>query len=87
MMDSFKNLSDSPDFSARKLVAVTPHNSNDLAYTTKALFIGTGGNIVVLAEDDTVAVTLKVTDGQILPVRAKRVLETNTTATGIVGMY
>lgn len=86
-MDSFKNLSDSPDFSARKLVAVTPHNSNDLAYTTKALFIGTGGNIVVLAEDDTVAVTLKVTDGQILPVRAKRVLETNTTATGIVGMY
>lgn len=86
-MDSFKNLSDSPDFSARKLVAVTPHNSNDLAYTTKALFIGTGGNIVVLAEDDTVAVTLKVTDGQILPVRARRVLETNTTATGIVGMY
>lgn len=86
-MDSFKNLSDSPDFSARKLVAVTPHNSNDLAYTTKALFIGTGGNIVVLAEDDTVAVTLKVTDGQILPVRAKRVLATNTTATGIVGMY
>ena len=86
-MDSFKNLSDSPDFSARKLVAVTPHNSNDLAYTTKALFIGTGGNIVVLAEDDTVAVTLKVTDGQILPVRAKRVLETNTTATGIVGLY
>ena len=86
-MDSFKNLSDSPDFSARKLVAVTPHNSNDLAYTTKALFIGTGGNIVVLAEDDTVAVTLKVTDGQILPVRAIRVLETNTTATGIVGMY
>ena len=86
-MDSFKNLSDSPDFSARKLVAVTPHNSNDLAYTTKALFIGTGGNIVVLAEDDTVAVTLKVTDGQILPVRAKRVLETNTTATDIVGMY
>lgn len=86
-MDSFKNLSDSPDFSARKLVTVTPHNSNDLAYTTKALFIGTGGNIVVLAEDDTVAVTLKVTDGQILPVRARRVLETNTTATGIVGMY
>lgn len=86
-MDSFKNLSDSPDFSARKLVEVTPHNSNDLAYTTKALFIGTGGNIVVLAEDDTVAVTLKVTDGQILPVRAKRVLATNTTATGIVGMY
>ena len=86
-MDSFGQTSDSPEFSARRLVAIVPHDVNDLAYVTKGLLIGTGGNISVLAVDDITPVLIKVSDGQTLPIRAKRVLVTDTTATNIVGLF
>ena len=86
-MDSFGQTSDSPEFSARRLVAIVPHDVNDLAYVTKGLLIGTGGNISVLAVDDITPVLIKVSDGQTLPIRAKRVLVTGTTATNIVGLF
>ena len=86
MADHFQNLADAPDFQARRLVAVTPHDTNDLAYVTKAVYIGTGGTISIIAADDTVAVSLTVQDGAVLPIRAKRIRATGTTATDIVGM-
>lgn len=87
MADSFGYIGDSPEFSARKLVAITPSNDNDLAYVTKALFVGVGGTITLIAVDDTASIQLTVPTGAIIPVRAKRVLATGTAATGIVGMY
>ena len=86
MADHFQNLADAPDFQARLLVAITPHDTNDLAYVTKAVYIGTGGTISIIAADDTAAVSLTVQDGAVLPIRAKRIRATGTTATGIVGM-
>lgn len=86
MADHFQNLADAPDLQARRLVAITPHDTNDLAYVTKAVYIGTGGTISIIAADDTAAVSLTVQDGAVLPIRAKRIRETGTTATGIVGM-
>ena len=86
MADHFQNLADAPDFQSRRLVAITPHDTNDLAYVTKAVYIGTGGTISIIAADDTAAVSLTVQDGAVLPIRAKRIRATGTTATGIVGM-
>jgi len=76
------------DASARKLAAVTPHDTTELAQVTKALYVGGAGNVSVIATDDSVAVTfVGVPAGSILPVRAKIVRSTSTTATSIVAMY
>ena len=77
---------DTTDFPAKSLRAVTPNDTNELEYVAKALFIGTGGTLSLIAQEDTAAVSLTVGAGQIVPVRAKIVRATGTTATGIVAL-
>jgi hypothetical protein len=77
---------DTTDFPAKSLRAVTPHDTNELEYVAKALFIGTGGTLSLIAQEDTAAVSLTVVASQIVPVRAKIVLDTGTTASGIVAL-
>lgn len=73
-------------FSANKLTSVTPSDSTDLV-GVRALYVGGAGNINVLAYGDTSPVVLAVSAGTILPIFAKRVYATSTTATLIVAMY
>lgn len=73
-------------FSANKLTSVTPSDSTDLV-GVRALYVGGAGNINVLAYGDTSPVVLTVSAGTILPIFAKRVYATSTTATLIVAMY
>ena len=87
MADKFQNQSDNVDLQARKLLSISPDNAVDLVNLPKALYIGVGGTIAIIAADDTAAVTLTVAAGSLLPIRAKRVLVTGTTATGIVGLF
>lgn len=70
-------------------VAVTPSDSVNLDDPARALFIGTGGNVVVIpAGSGASAVTFNnVQDGSILSVSAARVNATNTTASNIVALY
>lgn len=78
---------DTVDFSAKRLRAVTPHDTNELTFIAKALYVGTGGNIAMIAQEDSAAVTLTaVAAGSIIPVRAKIVLATGTTASNIVAL-
>ena len=86
MADLFSNNADTVFSPARKMVAVTPNDSADLADIPKALLIGVGGTLTITAADDTSSVALTVSAG-VLPVRAKRVFATGTTATGIVALY
>lgn len=86
MADSFVAESGlvTPAFNA---VALTPDDNNDLTTTTRGLYIGVGGNISVILEGDTVAVTfLGVVAGTVLPLRVKRLRLTSTTATDLVGL-
>lgn len=71
---------------ATKAAAVTPNDTNDLAYNSKRLHIGTGGTVKI----DTVGgdtVTYTAASGTYLNVRAKKVYSTGTTATNIVAEY
>lgn len=71
-------------------VAVTPNDSTDLSNVTRGVYIGVGGNLQVTLEDmaDGASITLSnVAGGIILPLRAKRIWATSTTATGIVGLW
>lgn len=70
---------------------VTASDDTDLEHgPPKALFVGLGGNVVVIGEDnaDDEPVTFKnVPDGGLLPIRPRRVLDTGTTAGDIVALY
>jgi hypothetical protein len=74
---------------AGSLRAVTPANSDLPNGIARALWVGGAGDVAIVAESDgTTAVTIaSVAAGTLLPVRAKRVNSTNTTATAIVALY
>lgn len=75
----------------RVLRAVTPSDSVDLTLgATRGIYNGgtLACNIALIAQDDTAAVTLAaVPAGAFLPLRAKRVMATNTTCASIVGIW
>lgn len=72
---------------ARQAIAVTPHDSNEIAVLPRALFVGTGGTVILRAVDSAADVTLKnVAGGQILDIRARYVRATGTTAADFVGL-
>lgn len=76
---------------ARKALAVTPSDTVDLTLgPTRGLYNGGAAAcaIAVILADDTAAVTLSnVSAGTFMPIRAKRVMATNTVCTGIVGLW
>jgi hypothetical protein len=80
----FENFVSTP---VRTLRAVTPNDDADLPDgICKCLFVGTPGPISIVAADDSVAVVVTVPQG-VLPIRAKRVRATGTTASAIVAGY
>lgn len=76
-----------PTASSGGFSAVTPSDAT-LLDMTRGLYVGGAGAVAVLGWDDSVAVTFAaVPAGTILPVRVKKVMSTNTTATNIVALY
>lgn len=66
--------------------AVTPHDVNELGYTTRALYVGTAGALkVVTGEGDTVTFG-NVGVGE-LHIRVKQVFSTGTAAANIVALW
>jgi hypothetical protein len=72
---------------ADNAAAVTPSDSTDLAYTSRALYVGGAGNIVATMAGGGDVTFKNLTAGTVLPVRVTRVKSTNTTATDIVNLY
>lgn len=85
--DSFARFQ-TQDFSpATSAVAVTPHDTNELTYVTRAVYVGGGGNLkVTMADSGTVTFTA-VPTGTTLNIRCKVVFSTGTTATSIVALW
>lgn len=88
MADSFSEMITGLKSPARSSSAITPHDTNDLAQVTRAIYVGGAGAIKVLLADDTTAVTFAgASAGTVLNLRVKRVYSTDTTATNLVGLY
>ena len=85
-IDSFVQYADSPDFPARQATVVTPDNSVEIPTLPKGLLIGGAGTIVLRAVDSAADVSITVTAGQLLPIRAQFIRATGTTATNIVAL-
>lgn len=74
-------------FSARGAAAITKHDSTNFS-PCRAIYVGGAGDVVVVFAENGEAVTfVGVPAGTVLPVAAKRVNSTNTTATSMVALY
>jgi hypothetical protein len=70
-----------------KAEVVSPSDSTNFAYDARAIYVGGGGNVAVVFPDNSVVLFSGVLAGSIIPVIAKRVNSTNTTATSMVALY
>ena len=85
MPDHLDHLGEMVVSPARQLIAITPSDTVNIPRGVRALYVGTGGDVSVLALDDTDPVVYKnVVAGTYLTVRALRVYATGTTASNIV---
>lgn len=72
---------------ARSAFAITPHATNELAFVTRAVWVGGAGTLVCTMADDGTEVTFAgIPAGTLLPIQVKKV---NTTSSGtlIIGLY
>ncbi|MEM8977192.1 MAG: hypothetical protein AAGD43_34510 [Pseudomonadota bacterium] len=85
--DQFDNTIDSVVAPARQCFAITPDDVEPLSVLPKALYVGTGGDLVVRSIDGMEDVTLRnVPDGSIIDIRTIAVRSSGTTATDLVGL-
>lgn len=66
--------------------AITPDDSDTFANPTRAIYVGTTGNIKLVTLDGDTLTFNSVPAGMILPVRATKVFSTDTTASNMVGL-
>ncbi len=82
---SFTPVYESPG-SARSAAAVT--KSDSTIVNCRALYVGGGGDVAIVAIDDSAAVTLvAVPTGALLPIACKKIMSTNTSATLMVALF
>ena len=70
-----------------RLFAITPHDTDELAVTTRALYVGASGNVQVTTLGGDTVVLVGLAAGMFHPIQVYKVWSTNTTATSIVGCY
>lgn len=75
------------DLPADFAAAVTPHDTNALANFARALYVGGTGDVKLTTPGGSTVTFAGVPAGTILPVRAKVVFSTGTTATSIIAIW
>lgn len=85
--DTFRTHGRSLTAPSEDAVAIQPDDSATLSYATRAIYIGTGGDLRVrmLGHADVTFVGLP--QGALLPLRVTQVFTTGTTASDIVGLW
>lgn len=85
MADDFQGMADSVAAPSRAVYAVVAHDSNPLPRLPKALYVGTGGDVVLRCVDDAADVIFRnVPSGGLIRARAAYVRATGTTAADIL---
>lgn len=85
--DPFAASTDSPIAPAEQCFAIVPHDSVPLPLATKAIFVGTGGDVTLRSVRGTSDVTFRnVVSGAVLDVRVSAVRATGTTAADLVAL-
>lgn len=72
---------------AANALTIAPHDTNELANYVRGIYVGGAGNVVVVTANGDEVTFVGVQAGSVLPVVAKQVKNTSTTATSMVGLY
>lgn len=83
LFSKFRSHLESP---AEDAFVITPSDSNELATATRSLYVGGAGNIRLKTVEGTVVTFQGAVAGSVLPVRAKHIYDSDTTATNLVGL-
>jgi len=86
MVDKFINQAPLLDSPSGDAFAITPHADEDLATSTRGIYVGVTGNINLITVGGQTVLFENLPAGFILPVRAKRVLVSLTSATKLIGL-
>jgi hypothetical protein len=85
-IDRFGAYADSPDAPAAQAFAIVPSDGAELPAVTKAIYVGSSGDVTLRPVQGAVDVTYRnVPAGAYLTVRASHVRATGTTAGDLVG--
>lgn len=87
MSDDFATRLSGLESPAEYAAEVAPNDSADLSSDARALYVGGAGNVKVTTTGGSTVTFTGVVAGSVLPVRARRVFATGTTATGIVALW
>ena len=87
MSDEFQTYREGLSDPADNHFAITPSDATDFDFVTRGIYVGTGGDIAIVAKDGTVVVWVGVPDGAVIPFRAARINATATTASNLVGLH
>ena len=71
---------------ASKGFAITPSDTENLRYITRAIYVGGSGNIAFRTDAGDILAFAGAVVGTVLPIRANKVYSTGTTATNLVGL-
>lgn len=73
---------------AANAFAVTPHDTDELAFVTRGLYLGVSGDVAVVMANGNEVTFTNMAAGIIHPLRVKAVKDTGTDADlGIIGVY
>ena len=86
-LDPFKNTANSLVSPASRCFTIAPDDAQELLEAPKAIYIGTGGDIVLRPLDNEQDIVLRnAISGSILDIRVRAIRSTGTTAQDIVGL-
>lgn len=86
-LNKFRGFIDSFNAPARRHVAITPSDADELAYTVRRIYVGTGGDIALVDGEGNQVTYKNVTSGSYIgDCVYKQVKVTGTTATDLVGI-
>jgi len=72
---------------ATNAVLITPSDSVDLTSVSRAVYVGTTGNMKVTMQDSGTVLFTGIPAGTTLPVRVTRIWSTTTTASTILALW
>ncbi len=85
--DTFVSNSTGLSSPAKNAFTVTPHDTNQLTFVTRGIWVGAAGNMIVITSGGDTVTLVGIVAGTLIPLRVHTIKATGTTAASIVGLY
>ncbi len=73
--------------SASQSFSIIPSDTDELEYVTRMLYVGSAGDIsCLLTADESITIFKNIPAGTVLPLRVRKIFNSGTTASQIVGL-